>query len=242
MKSILVIVFIGGLLGPLVWMTYGPSSDPRPIEESVTLGPPDEAIMLPSNERHLGARSDVFSRDLKPRDVESSEAAWTRGIDNDSAGGPTFVAAHEVHVDATDSLDVLPIVESIMFNDVADIREATIAERMAPPPEVVSLDRQYFAEEHDSQWASAKEAYLSQLFVESRVLGTQLNSAGCRTTLCRVEVSHIDPRAERRFIAAFVGHGEFAHDERTGYYYRAVDSNGVVSSVYYLARDGGTFN
>lgn len=237
MKKVLINVFVSGLVGALFWVAYGPLSDVRVKEESVALASQDASSLPASTEREFMTDSSAFS------EVLTTSEEGSKRVDGDAQTGRSrFVKAREPQVDAIDPLDVLPIVESIMFDDAADIREAMIAEPIAVPPAIVSLDRQYFSEEHDPHWAGAKEARLSQLFVESRVLGSQLNSAGCRTTLCRIEISHIDPRAERRFIAEFVRLGEFANDEQTGFYYRAVDSNGAVSSIYYLAREGSTFN
>lgn len=101
-----------------------------------------------------------------------------------------------------------------------------------------NLDARFFAEAYESGWASETEAELGRLFVETDIEGSQLMEAACRTTLCRIDVTHADSEAEERFIATFANNARFISNDRTGFYHRSVDYNGIPNTLFFWARQG----
>lgn len=103
---------------------------------------------------------------------------------------------------------------------------------------MVSLQEQFLTEPYDSDWANMAEQKLMTRFFEASPEGSQLSEAACRTTFCRIDVSHSDPEAEQRFLAAFAASGEFINDEKQGFYSREVDYNGAIRTMFFYARKG----
>ena len=101
-----------------------------------------------------------------------------------------------------------------------------------------SLKAQLDAEPYDSDWASATEQALLNLFYDASPEGSQLDQAECRSTFCRIDVNHVDAQAEQRFLAAFAASGQFTNDDKQGFYQRVVDHNGATRSVFFYARKG----
>ncbi|MEN8131908.1 MAG: hypothetical protein ABFS45_17350 [Pseudomonadota bacterium] len=101
-----------------------------------------------------------------------------------------------------------------------------------------NLDIRFFAEAYEGGWASETEAELNQLFAETGLEGSQLMEAACRTTLCRIDVTHADSEAEERFIATFANNARFVNNDQTGFYHRRVDYNGIPQTLFFWARQG----
>jgi len=103
---------------------------------------------------------------------------------------------------------------------------------------VTTLQEQFYAEPYDEMWAAETEQQLMNLFFKEPLTGNQLVEAACRSTFCRIDISHADTEAEEGFLAAFVESGQFVDDGEQGYYHRESDVNGVIGTVFYYARKG----
>jgi len=103
---------------------------------------------------------------------------------------------------------------------------------------VDSLQEKFNAELYDEVWAAETEQKLLNLFIKSEAIGNQLEGAACRSTFCRIDVSHMNAEAEQNFIASFATSGQFVDDGERGFYYREADNNGSIRTVFYYARKG----
>lgn len=103
---------------------------------------------------------------------------------------------------------------------------------------VTALQERFDAEPYDQIWAHETEQQLLDLFIKQQLTGNQLIEAACRSTFCRIDISHADIAAERGFMAAFALNGQFIDDGERGYYYRETDINGAINTVFYYARSG----
>jgi hypothetical protein len=107
----------------------------------------------------------------------------------------------------------------------------------APDTQTALLAKAFAAEPVDAAWAAPLEARLRAAFDKAHPAGTELNGLACRSSLCRVEVAHVDATAQWRFAAAMGPLGLFSNDGRRG----AVAHGGegdALTSVYFIAREG----
>lgn len=103
---------------------------------------------------------------------------------------------------------------------------------------VTTLEQKFSDEPYDNLWSSVTEQELMNTFYEANIEGNQLSEAKCRTTFCRIDVSHTDSEAEVRFLAAFAASGKFVNDDKRGFYHHLKDPNGGTRTVFFYARKG----
>lgn len=103
---------------------------------------------------------------------------------------------------------------------------------------IMALQEQFYTEAYDEVWAAKTEQHLRGLFSKKQASGNQIEQAACRSTFCRIDVSHDSVETEREFIAAFAVSGQFIDDSQQGYYHREADGSGSVRTIFYLARKG----
>lgn len=108
-----------------------------------------------------------------------------------------------------------------------------------PSDEAVAegLDKLFQSEGVDAQWAPAAQARLRGSYDSASPAGSMLVEAACRSSLCRVEVTHSDEAAQARFVAVLAPRGLFANDGVSGVAVHQAQGKGL-RSVYYIAREG----
>lgn len=126
----------------------------------------------------------------------------------------------------------------VVVND--DLEPGAITVTGAGTNEASPIEVGFASESYDTQWAPATEQKLQSIFTQKNLNDSYLNQASCKSTLCKIEVSHVNAEAERRFLAAFASSGAFIPDGEQGYYEKVVDENGNAKTVFYYAREGYT--
>lgn len=99
------------------------------------------------------------------------------------------------------------------------------------------LNKRFQSEVMDLKWATSAQARLRQHYDSVSPAGSMVVDLGCRSTMCRVEVSHVDGAAQERFVAALAPLGLFANDGISGWASHQ-GSKAELRSVYYIAREG----
>lgn len=100
------------------------------------------------------------------------------------------------------------------------------------------LDNQFYAEAYDAEWAETVEQEFNTTFNSVALNNSNIVSADCRTSICRVVVDHTGLDAEQEFMRAFASTGKYINNGEQGLYQKEVDYNGTVKSVFYMARQG----
>ncbi|MES2887319.1 MAG: hypothetical protein V4739_04830 [Pseudomonadota bacterium] len=121
---------------------------------------------------------------------------------------------------------------------MAAVAVAGAASAPATPPSAEPLDKTFQAEAIDQAWATPLETRLRNGFDATSPVGSRLIEASCRTTLCRVEVTHTDTAAQDRFVAAMAPLGLFSNNGITGLAFHQGDDKSGLRSVYFIARPG----
>lgn len=236
MNNKILIGLAGGVAAVSLWLAYGPASEPG------TDAPKAPAAEAPAV--HIEATP---ARKPVTRQESAVDACWPlpEPTDHTTGNEPQHVAAASDPLVTEDeserqstAFDVEPIEvpragEDIDYTSVGD--EGTIDGR----DEMASnLEARFLAEAYDTSWARETEAELLQLLANAGLEGSQLTEAACRTTLCLIDVTHVDSVAEERFIAAFATSAQFVSNDQTGFYYRSVDYDGEPRTVFFWARKG----
>jgi hypothetical protein len=141
----------------------------------------------------------------------------------------------------SNSADTKPLnvedADPVVTPDNADEEEALI---IAAPDEnpLDALETVYSAESFDPSWATPIEETFYDVFNTAALLGSDVEQAECRKTLCRFSVAHQDADAQNAFIQAFLqshlvskqAFGTIAHHSET-------TTDGGIAAVYFLSRN-----
>ncbi len=100
-----------------------------------------------------------------------------------------------------------------------------------------SLNKRFQSEVTDLKWATPEQTRLRNSYDTVSPAGSMLLDLGCRSTLCRIEVSHVDGIAQERFVAALAPLGLFSNDGISGMVFHQ-GSKAELRSVYFIAREG----
>lgn len=222
-----------GVVAALFWLTYVSEW------ESATISP----------EPADGVQQETSPDRVILQTESSTDVLWPVPSRREPSNGPVQSVDTEMTSGEIDqtlredvSPDVAPIEEPAMGEEMKysfdDSEEGTVDGQASPNQVAANLDARFAAEAYDSGWAGKTEAKLNQLFVGDRLEGNQLAAAVCRTSLCRIEVTHSDQGAEQRFLAEFSSSGQFVSDDTSGFYHRRVDYNGIAHTVFFWARVG----
>lgn len=101
-----------------------------------------------------------------------------------------------------------------------------------------ALETVYSTESFDPSWATTIEETFYDVFNTAALLGSDVEQAECRKTLCRFSVSHQDSEAQNAFIQTFLqsnlvskqAFGAIAHHSET-------TTDGGITAVYFLSRN-----
>ncbi len=125
------------------------------------------------------------------------------------------------------------------FDREAEDQQHTVSEDQDKHENRVAvLQAQLQSEAYDSTWASTQEQELVNQFYELSPEGNLLSDAICRSTFCRIDITHINAEAELQFLAEFATKKAFINDEKQGFYQRMEDENGSARTVFFFARKG----
>ena len=100
------------------------------------------------------------------------------------------------------------------------------------------LEQYYYSEQKDYAWAGRTEEKMLNLFKKANPGNSQLLDSSCRSTMCRIEISHPSPEAEQAFIAAITQTGAVASNEKQGLYHAVKEADGGVRSLFFYSRNG----
>lgn len=128
---------------------------------------------------------------------------------------------------------VTPAVASVTPASESPEAEPPQAEAPAPDELPEKLEAKLAAETSDPNWSSRMAAALSGA-LETALPRSKIVDASCRTSLCRVSVTHQNAEAEEEFVAALPHLRPFA----THGLIRQVGSEENPRSVVYVAREG----
>jgi hypothetical protein len=113
-------------------------------------------------------------------------------------------------------------------------REAQERQRIE---QVVShLDDSFHNESYDSDWAAQIETEITEDFKGIEWNSSTLTDTNCRSTLCRVVVTHKNVGAADEFVARMGTLQAFANTE--GFYQHVTLEDGASATVVYIARQG----
>lgn len=104
-------------------------------------------------------------------------------------------------------------------------------------PEEIShgLDHDIEQQKRDAAWSPRAESAFAAAFSGDALKGSTMLRADCRTTFCRIEVSHLDADAQRSFLSTARTLPPFNQE---GFARTVADSQGVPRTVVYVAREG----
>jgi hypothetical protein len=117
-----------------------------------------------------------------------------------------------------------------------DARERQKQGRQRIEQIVAHLDEAFHEEPADGAWATQIEDDLAEDFHVYDWSGHALAEARCRSTLCRLVVSHDDKDAISAFIMRMGTLQAFANTE--GFYQHVTLADGTPATVIYIAREG----
>jgi hypothetical protein len=100
---------------------------------------------------------------------------------------------------------------------------------------VTRLDTAMANEPADGRWFSSVERDVRALLASPNGHGARLQSLACKSSLCRVEVSHGDPEAQEAFLERLTYLAPF---DSEGLIRRVAGADGTQRTVVYFARQG----
>lgn len=229
---------------------------PRPTRTQRTPSQGADGAVLNKTDRQLTTENSNAAR----VDLDASPSAEDfYGEDGEPVATATqdYTMAEELampEVTSTDA-DVIAADASLTGNhlDTATLDQdpgSDPAANQAIPPAAVIEDRyndatepaddeliQVFGEQaYDERWAPDTEARINDAFESAELETSQLLEASCKSTLCRIEVSHANAEAERQFLSRFSQQPLLQGGGVAGSYQKIVDESGEIRSVFYIAR------
>lgn len=111
---------------------------------------------------------------------------------------------------------------------------ATRAERIG------ELDALLAQEAYDQVWALSREQTLRRALDDAGDDHLQITDVACRSTLCRIDISHDHIDAEQKFIQKMSVQPGFVPDGETRVLHREMTVDGKSRIRFYLARKGST--
>ncbi len=149
----------------------------------------------------------------------------------------------DVHLDA--SINISPAVEHspAQAKDVgqlphttelkqagnsADLSGSVAEETDYLAEQIQLLDIEFAAEQYDAQWAPAVEEEVWRNFERHQLNDSQLSSVQCRTSLCRIEVTHEDETAEGEFMQVLLTQTL----QNSGSIHRLASDESVATLIY----------
>ena len=98
------------------------------------------------------------------------------------------------------------------------------------------IDSRFQAEPADAQWSSDTLDLITQVLANEELAQTEVSGLDCRTTLCRLKVTHAHVEAANQFALVFpMEVGDLL--PRITYYHQE-SADGTINTVLYLVRTG----
>lgn len=98
-----------------------------------------------------------------------------------------------------------------------------------------SYEATYTGQPEDPDWSARTSRAITETLRHTNIEGSTVNAASCRSTMCRVEMSHADQAAQAYFVQHIPREPPF---DTSGFYHRVETEDGASSTVLYLARTG----
>lgn len=124
------------------------------------------------------------------------------------------------------------------FNRDAESAGAPVAEKETPKEETAYLNSEsqlvetaFLSEPYDASWAPAVEAEVWNDFEKSDLQTSRLDSVDCRTTVCRIEISHQDQQAQSEFLVQMAQQA----NGRSGTVHQ-IDGSDSLATLIYLSK------
>ncbi len=106
----------------------------------------------------------------------------------------------------------------------------------APEDTIANMDVVYAAQPADRGWGAASARKLEDGLGRFTDSGSRIQSVDCRTSICKVVVSHPDVSRQQSFVSGAFGTTDYWTGPRAAI--RKVDPNGDVSTLAFFGRDG----
>ncbi|MFL0802323.1 MAG: hypothetical protein K6L81_01290 [Agarilytica sp.] len=94
------------------------------------------------------------------------------------------------------------------------------------------LEEALLSEEYDGEWAPEREINARNIFRQAALKDSDLTETECRTTLCRITITHNNATAEKAFYSALAPKLQDQH----GKLVRQKNDDGRISTVIYQFR------
>ena len=106
----------------------------------------------------------------------------------------------------------------------------------------IELDQHLANEPYDAEWAETIENQMATVITEElQEDGNELVEATCRTSICRIEISHESELAEQKFLLAVASRNDLINSVADIVSYRiSAEESGdrMAHSVFFIAREG----
>jgi hypothetical protein len=101
-----------------------------------------------------------------------------------------------------------------------------------------SLEALLTSERRNDEWATSTEREIRDVLAGSEFAGNAVERVECRSSLCRIAVSHADLGGEQSFATLFASRVLQLPD---ALFFRSVDSQGKASTIAFFSRDTASF-
>ncbi|MEO7731672.1 MAG: hypothetical protein ABIY55_11910 [Kofleriaceae bacterium] len=184
----------------------------RPVAESSR---PARVLELGAGDRSA-LQTEMSSMQATLRQLTRAQGALQRDLDRVTAERAAAEAARAATAEAA----------RLELEDpaAADRAATELSER---------CDAKVQAEPIDPEWRRSRNEEIGAFFARGPIAGTQLKAIDCRTTLCRIEVSHHTVEDRERFIQSF---SDLAGPKGTVFAH--IETADDLDVVVYATRDG----
>lgn len=230
MKSIGAVFYIAVALGAVVIVSL--------IVDQDTPAPAAQNVDLPSATKHETATLDSARVAALERRIDELQnrvnLAETAASAQEVSSGPQQQAASEAQSAQPEAMEQRP--ETPERRAETALRDQEEQDRIYQQQTIAALDEQLATEEYDTDWDSNVKAELDQNLKLDSFNGTRVSNVECKSTLCRVALTHTNAEAETLF---FENLGNLPMMKNTrAYYQRETNADGSTSMVLYVAREG----
>ena len=101
---------------------------------------------------------------------------------------------------------------------------------------VTRLEEQMVSEPYDDSWSVGTDKILREAIDQEKFANSAFAEIDCRSTLCRMDISHADFNSENLFLQEFFGDTGFTSMDV--FYTREEYTDGSVDVTMYMSRDG----
>lgn len=160
------------------------------------LAPATQALKLTDD--HLAPRKPQIKQQTSVPITTTKDKALQRRLDIALATNKSLQEVNHVLTEKLD--DDIPTNTTIeATEDMGETEKDTVSNVTELAKTTEQLEDRFNQEDQDPEWAETVEQAITNQYFDSQVYGSELIDARCRSTLCRVEMSHFDHEAEALF-------------------------------------------